>query len=210
VVPFLLTHPVAIVGLATFIFGFAAGALLNLYLIKKKSPLIAEHRGSLNYVSSVVGDGLVLPLVNMVIASSLIAHHTRIDGTTLGVAVGLGVAVTIYFHVVQAVRGLVNWTMPTPWRWNLLGAFHAAYMFAAATLLALFYVVVGAGTLAHEQGLLPSAAFVTAGVASFCVLLRLDYSAVSLRSLAPQSLPRRFPRRLRWGEETSLPPSRPE
>ena len=62
-VPLLLTHPVPIVGLATFFFGFGAGAALNLYFIKVKSPLIAEHRGSLNYVSSIVGDGLVLPLV---------------------------------------------------------------------------------------------------------------------------------------------------
>lgn len=194
----MLAHPVAIVGLATFVFGFAAGAALNLYMIRVKSPLIAEHRGSLSYVSSVVGDGLLLPLVNMVIASFLIAHRTRIDGTTLALAVGLGTVVTIYFHVVQAVRGLVNWTMPTPWRWNLLGAFHAAYMFAAASLLGLFYVVVGAGMLAHDGGVLPSAAFVTVGVVCFCSLLRLDYSAVSLRALAPQSLPRRFPR-VRWG-----------
>ena len=197
--PSVAAHPVLAVGIATFVFGFGAGAALNLYLISVKSPLIAEHRASLTYVSSVVGDGLLLPLVNMVIVSFLIAHQSHIDNHTLGVAVGLGIAVTIYFHVVQAVRGLVNWTMPTPWRWNLLGAFHAAYMLAAATLLALFYAVVGAGALAHEGGLLPSAAFVTSGVLCFCVLLRVDYAAVSLRALAPRRLPRGLPRRPRWG-----------
>jgi hypothetical protein len=197
VVPLVLAHPVIATGLATFVFGFGAGAALNLYLISVKSPLIAEHRGSLNYVSSIVGDGVLLPLMNMVIVSFLIAHRVRIDSTTLTIAVSLGVAVTVYFHVVQAVRGLVNWTMPRPWRWNALGAFHAAYMLAAASLLALFYSVVGAGALAHDGGIGPSATFVTAGVVCFCALLRLDYAAVSLRALAPSRIPRHFVRRAR-------------
>ncbi len=195
--PLLLAHPVLTTGVATFVFGFGAGAALNWYLIAVKSPLIAEHRGSLSYVSSIVGDGVLLPLVNMVIVSFLIAHRGRIDNTTLAVAVCLGIAITVYFHVVQAVRGLVNWTMPTPWRWNALGAFHAAYMLTVASLLALFYAVVAAGALAHDSGLALSAAFVTTGVVCFCVLLRLDYAAVSLRALGPQSLPRRLTRRAR-------------
>jgi hypothetical protein len=197
VLPLLLAHPVLTTGFATFFFGFGAGAALNLYLISVKSPLIAEHRGSLNYISSIVGDGVLLPLVNMVIVSFLIAHRVRIGGATLAVAISLGIAVTVYFHVVQAVRGLVNWTMPRPWRWNALGAFHATYMLIVASLLALFYAVVAAGALAHDGGLVPSAGFVTTGVVCFCVLLRLDYAAVSLRALAPRSLPRRSPRRAR-------------
>ena len=196
-VPLVLAHPVLTTGLATFFFGFGAGAALNLYLISVKSPLITGHRGSLNYISSIVGDGVLLPLVNMVIVAFLIAHSARIDGRTLAVAASLGIAVTIYFHVVQAVRGLVNWTMPRPWRWNAFGAFHAAYMLAVASLLALFYAVVAVGALAHDDGLAPSAATVTIGIVCFCVLLRLDYAAVSLRALAPHSLPRRFLRRTR-------------
>lgn len=195
--PLLLAHPVLATGFATFFFGFGAGAVFNWYLIRVDSPLIAEHRGSLNYVSSIVGDGVLLPLVNMVIVSFLMAHHASIDRMTLIVAVTLGIAITAYFHLVQAIRGLVNWTMPRPWRWNALGAFHAAYMLGAASLLGLFYAVVAASALARDRDVVPTAAVVTTGVVCFCVLLRLDYSAVSLRALAPSRLPRRFTRRSR-------------
>lgn len=183
--PIVLDHPILTTGFATFFFGFGAGAMLNAYLISVQSPLVTEHRGSLNYISSIIGDGLLLPAVNMVAVSFLIAQRVRIDATTLAVAVTLGVAITIYFHVVQAVRGLVNWTMPRPWRWNVLGVWHAAYMLTVCTLLALFYSVLVDGVLAREGGLAPSAAFVTAGVAAFTVLLRLDYATVSLRSFVP-------------------------
>lgn len=189
--PVLAAHPVLTTGFATFFFGFGAGALLNAYLISKQSPLVAEHRGSLDYVSSIVGDGLLLPAVNMVAVSFLIAHRVHIDATTLAVALALGLAITVYFHVVQAVRGLVNWTMPRPWRWNALGAWHAAYMFTVSTLLALFYSVLASGAFARDGGLATSAVLVTGGVLGFCGLLRLDYAAVSFRALVPSGLPRR-------------------
>ncbi len=88
-----LAQPVVTAGVATFVFGFGAGAALNLYLIVVRSPLTTEFRGSLNYVSSVVGDGIVLPIVNMVIVSFLLSHRESIDGTTVTLAVGLGIVI---------------------------------------------------------------------------------------------------------------------
>lgn len=182
-----IAHPIAYVGLATMFFGFGAGALLNLYLKRQASPLLDGLRGSLDYTSSIVGDGLVLPVVNMLVASFLLAEWASITRGELALAGALGVLVTLYFHITQAVRGLVNWCMPSPWRWNWLGAFHAIYMCTVASLLALFYVTVAVVT--YERGSLPrEAVFATLGILAFLWLLRLDYATVSLRSLLPRRL----------------------
>ena len=178
------TQIIAATGVATFFFGFGAGALLNLYLTRINSPLVAELRGSLSYISSIVGDGILLPVVNMVVVAFLLHEAALITSTVWAASVLLGLCVTAYFHLVQAVRGLVNWAMPEPWHWNALGAFHAVYMLTVATLVSMFYVVV---VLSATRGGSPwaPAAFVSTGIAAFFVLLRLDYAAVEWRALLP-------------------------
>ena len=56
-------------GFATFFFGFGAPAVLNLILFAIKSPLVLNLRSSLSFVSAIIGDGIILPVVNMLIAS---------------------------------------------------------------------------------------------------------------------------------------------
>lgn len=185
-------HPIIATGLATFFFGFGAGALLNLYLIAVHSPMVTELRGSLDYKSSIIGDGLLLPAVNMLIVSVLRAHSDLVTTGPLVVAAALGVGITAYFHVVQAVRGLVNWTMPEPWHWNVLGVWHAVYMFAVASLLSLFYVVSAVGVARGGGPTGFEVLAVTLGLLAFLALLRLDYTAVRWSALVPRAIARRF------------------
>jgi hypothetical protein len=175
---------VAGAGLATFFFGFGAAAVLNLYLIHVHSPLVLTLRSSLSYKSSIFGDGLLLPCLNMVVASFLIEHRLELRRRLLLCAVAVGAFVTAYFHVSQAVDGIVNWAMPTPWHWNLLGAWHAVYMMSVATLLALFYIV-GIRLIVRDRRALAPLMVVTVGVALFFALLRLDYHSVRLESMLP-------------------------
>ncbi|HEY5476908.1 MAG TPA: hypothetical protein VIK11_09345 [Tepidiformaceae bacterium] len=182
-------HAVVITGLATFFFGFGGGAILSLYLKAVSSPLVAELRSSLSFKSSIFGDGIILPLVNMVVVAFLFDKHALIGQPERDVALVFGLLVTMYFHITQAMRGLVNWSMPTPWHWNILGAWHAIYMFSVATLLSLFYVVLVVSERTH-RGFDPRAAFVTIGIVMFFALLRLDYVAVSWQSLVPDNLSR--------------------
>lgn len=175
------------VGAATFFFGFFAGALLNVYLIAVHSPLVTEFRASLNYKSAIFGDGIILPIVNMIVAYYLLQHKSFIKKRILNSAFLSGAIITVYFHVNQAVHGLVNWTMPQPWQWNILGVWHALYMFSVASLLSLFYLVI-LKQLSYTKRLPMHFFIVTAGVILFFILLHLDYVTVSLRDLLPGSL----------------------
>ena len=180
-------HIVLLVGLATMFFGFGAGALINWYLRLVKSPLVAELRGSLDYKSSIIGDGFVLPVVNMLVASFLLNERSMIGTRELWFAGICGVVITAYFHITQARRGLVNWCMPEPWHWNLLGAFHAVYMYTVSSLLGLFYALTAEYWWVHG-GPPREAVLATVGILGFLWLLRIDYQTVSLRSLLPRFL----------------------
>lgn len=185
-------HPLWTTALATFFFGFGAGAVLNLYLIAVKHPFIEQFRGSLDYKSSIFGDGILLPIVNVLVVAALMDHRELVTTVTLLVALGFGLAVTAYFHIVQAVRGIVNWAMPAPWRWNGLGVWHAIYMMSVATLLSLFYVATVAGWLAGDGIGWGEFALVTGGILAFFALLRLDYVTVEWSALVPQAVARMF------------------
>ena len=167
------------VGVATFVFGFAAGAILNIYLILSHSSMFENLRTSLDYKSSIFGDGLILPIINMFALWFILNHSDLIKKRMIQTALFLGFLITVYFHISQAVRGLVNWAMPEPWHWNALGAFHAVYMFLAFSFVSLFYITLAKYMKKHKR-LPKEAIIVTVGGIIFLILLRLDYITVVL------------------------------
>lgn len=172
------------VGFATFFFGFFAGGALHAYLMFVGSSFVEEFRGSLTYVSAIFGDGIILPLLNMLIAAFLLDRKQLVQRKIIYIALFLGFCITAYFHVAQAVGGIVNWAMPSPWQWNFLGLWHAAYMFSVASFLSLFYLIVL--NIVQKEKHVPKEFFiVTAGLIFFFLLLRFDYMTVSLSSLVP-------------------------
>ena len=173
------------VGIGTFFFGFGAGALLNLYLLAINHPLVHQFRAALSYKSAILGDGILLPLVNMAVAAFVIRNRSYIGRKMIQGSLFSGLLITIYFHVNQAMGGIVNWAMPEPWRWNILGIWHAMYMFSVATLLSLFYLLVVKVT--KEERVVPREVLaVTLGIIAFFVLLRLDYININIASLFPR------------------------
>ena len=86
-----------LVGLATFFFGFGAAALLNLYLLMVRSPLVLNFRSSLNFISSILGDGIILPIVNMFIASFIIKNLALVSKVNVVLGVVVGFFIKLYF-----------------------------------------------------------------------------------------------------------------
>ncbi len=173
------------VGLATFFFGFGAGVILNLYLLAIKSTLVLSLRSSLTFKSAIFGDGMLLPIVNMIVASFLLKNRDLVGKKSIRLAMVLGAGITLYFHINQAVFGLVNWAMPSPWHWNFIGLWHAVYMFSVASFLSLFYLVVIRFTT-KEKELPRQVLLVTFGLIIFFILLRLDYVSIDLIQFIPR------------------------
>lgn len=165
---------VPLVGFSIFFFGFGAGAVLNIYLRAINHPLVSQFRSALTYKSAILGDGIVLPIIGMVAASFLLRERDLITKKVVRGALVSAGAITAWFHITQALDKMVNWAMPTPWHWNLLGLWHAIYMFFMAALFSLFYLVIFRKLrTVREVG--KEALIVTFGLVFFFALLKLDY-----------------------------------
>lgn len=172
------------VGLGTLFFGFLAAAFLNLYLIWVGSPFINEFRAALTYKSAIFGDGILLPVVNMIITAFFFKKAKLITRKTVNLGLFLGFLVTAYFHIAQAVGNVINWAMPAPWQWNILGLWHAIYMFSVASFICLFYII-ALKVMQKEKYAPKELVIVTLGIVIFFALLRLDYIDINLKTVLP-------------------------
>lgn len=170
-----LSKVIIVVGFATFFFGFGAGAILNFYLLAIKSSLILDFRGSLTFVSSIIGDGIILPIVNMLAVSFILNNKLLANRLSIVGGLIIGLMITIWFHVVQGLQGLINWSMPSPWQWNFLGLWHAIYMFSVASLLSLYFIIT-IKYIRKNRKIPKESIFVILGIITFFILLKLDYS----------------------------------
>lgn len=161
------------VAVGTVLLAFGVNAVAHLLLLVRTHPLVRDHRGTLQFVSAWVGDGLLLPAMNVAAVDLLRQTGGPPRPRELAAAAVIGVGVTSTLHLYQAARGLVNWSMPRPWRWNLLGWYHFAFMTAQLSLLSLALLRLAqrpARRVALRDGLV-----LIGGLALFALLLRWDY-----------------------------------
>lgn len=132
-----------IVFLVTSLLGFAVQAVGNAYLNWRGDPLVAEYRSTLSYTSAVVGDGILIPLVNVFMTSQLAIWRRRPALSEVALSVLGGAFVTGAVHVYQAVNDLRNWTMTAPFEWTSMGWYHATFMWAEISFVLFFWGQVG-------------------------------------------------------------------
>jgi hypothetical protein len=129
----------ALVFAATCFFGFIVQAAGSMWLRWHADPIAAEYRTTLSYTSALVGDAVLIPLVNVAIVGQLATwrrrpHVAEIAGALLAAAI-----ITGFLHLYQAANDLLNWTMTQPYRWTGLGYEHAAFMLAEISLVLFFW-----------------------------------------------------------------------
>ncbi|MCS7001794.1 MAG: hypothetical protein NZ518_02995, partial [Dehalococcoidia bacterium] len=134
-----------------------------------------EHRGTLQFVSAWIGDGVLLPIMN-VAGDDLLRRTGGAPTTAEGIgAVIVGGLVTTVMHVIQGARGLVNWSMPRPWRWNLLGWYHVVFMWAQLALLASYAIRAIRRARSLTVGDWTRVGAIGVGLAVFAAILQFDY-----------------------------------
>src|ERR1700674_3108152 len=87
------------------------------------------------YYSGVVGDGLLIPAVNVAGFVVLRQLAPGIPWKRLPLYVLLGLATATTCFLVQAQLDLVNWSMPSPFHWSDVGQFHFLVMWSEFTYL---------------------------------------------------------------------------
>ena len=133
----------AIVFGLTVFFGFVVQAAGNVYLRWRADPIVLEYRATLSYTSAIIGDGILIPLVNVFMTSQLALWRRRPGLSEVALSVLGAALITGFVHFYQGFHGLLNWTMTAPFEWTPMGYFHAAFMWAEISLVLFFWGQVG-------------------------------------------------------------------
>jgi hypothetical protein len=83
-----------------------------------------------NYYSGVIGDGVLIPAVNVAGFMVLRRLAPSVPWRRLPLYILLGVATAMAAFLIQARLDLVNWSMPAAFRWSDVGQFHFLVMSA--------------------------------------------------------------------------------
>lgn len=141
-VAFVPQRPWVLLGMvffATLFFGFIVQAAGSAYLRWTADPIVLHYRTTLSYTSALVGDALVLPVLNVFITQQLFVWRRLASVGELFGAMLLAAVLTVAVHLYQAANALLNWTMLEPYSWTPLGYVHAGFMFAELTLVLFFW-----------------------------------------------------------------------
>ena len=138
-----------LVFMTTVFFGFLVQALGNLYLRWTSDPIVTHYRATLSYTSAVVGDGLLIPMVNVFMTSQLSLWRRSPRLSEIAFSILGGAVVTTFVHLYQGMNDLRNWTMTAPFQWTPLGYYHAAFMWTEVSFVLFFWGQVG--LVAHEN-----------------------------------------------------------
>jgi hypothetical protein len=87
------------------------------------------------YYSGVLGDGILIPAVNVAGFVVLRQLAPGIPWKRLPLYAVLGLVTTTTAFAVQANLDLVNWSMPMPFQWSDVGQFHFLVMWSELTYL---------------------------------------------------------------------------
>ncbi len=163
--------------LATFAAALGVSGGTNVWMLITGNPLIKQYRPTLTFRSAIFGDGIILPFINVLIIRSFVRWQPKLSGRTALLPILGGSAVSLLFHVAQGRGGLVNWTMPRPWRWNLLGYYHFIYMATQFSYMLLYFAQLAGrwrqGDLTDDQK--RDLTLILANLGLFGLLLYTDY-----------------------------------
>src|SRR6266852_3459457 len=84
----------ALVFMTTCVFGFLIQAAGSAYLWLRADPIASQYRTTLSYTSAIVGDGILIPLVNVFITSQLVLWRRSPRVPEIAGAMLLGALVT--------------------------------------------------------------------------------------------------------------------
>jgi hypothetical protein len=167
----------AATAVVTFLAALGVSGGANVLLMVAGNDLIKKHRPTLTFRSAWFGDGIILPIVNVLMIKALNRWGPRLGGSTLLAPVVGGSIVSLMFHIGQGRGGLVNWTMPQPWRWNLLGYYHFVFMSTQFGFMLLYLTQLAGrwrkGEVTPEQK--RDLAIIAASMLAFGALLYTDY-----------------------------------
>lgn len=168
----------ATTAVVTFLAALGVSGGTNLVMMATNDPIIKEHKPTLAFASAWIGDGILLPIINVLMMMAFRRWGTRIGRRNSAVALVAGFSLMGVFQVVQGMQGMTNYTMPVPWKWTWLGYYHMLYMGSQFSFMFFYFIALyhawqeGKVTTRQKQHL----AAIAGMILLFAVLLQFDYA----------------------------------
>ncbi len=168
----------ATTAVVTFLAALGVSGGTNLVMIATNDPIIKQHKPTLAFASAWIGDGILLPIINVLMMIAFRRWGTRIGRSNSAVALLGGFGLMGVFQVAQATQSMTNYTMPEPWKWTWLGYYHMLYMGSQFSFMGFYFIALyhawrqGRVTPTQKQHLLAIAGMILL----FAILLQTDYS----------------------------------
>jgi hypothetical protein len=153
-----------------------------LFLFGYQWAFFLSYRGHLHtvfaYWSGVLGDGILIPAVNVAAFMVLRQLAPGIPWNRLPIYLLLGLATATAAFLMQARLDIVNWSMPIAFHWSDIGQFHFFVMAAEVTYL---YLVLASAInnwsrLSQDPIAVKAFAVGWVGLALFAASLAADYA----------------------------------
>jgi hypothetical protein len=153
---------------ATSMAAFGVNAATHLLTLWTGNAIPRTYKATLHYRSAIVGDSVLIPLVNVLLDQQLRQWKRQLQASVLEqdciarlyptwmtsalrpTYLAAALTFTAALHAFQATAKLTNWTMPEPWKWTPLGYYHAAFMATQMSYLAYAFAV--AATEGRQRG----------------------------------------------------------
>jgi|SwirhisoilCB2_FD_contig_61_2361164_length_794_multi_4_in_0_out_0_1 hypothetical protein len=169
---------VATTAVVTFLAALGVSGGTNLVMILTKDPIIKDHKPTLAFASAWIGDGILLPIINVLMVLAMRSWGTRLGWRNAITSLMGGSAIMATFQFVQATQSMTNYTMPEPWHWTWLGYYHMLYMASQFSFMIFYFQALyqawRAGKVSARQK--RDLAAIAGMILLFAVLLQLDYS----------------------------------
>lgn len=161
-------------------FGIIVLSLVNnwlvqlIYYLRTKKDHLGQ-RTLLNYYTGVIGDGVIAPIINVLVYFVMAAVQFTPSASQLILAIIGAILIDISIHFLQGKLGLVNWSMRVPYKWNFAGKWHMISLPIQVTYLLLFSFVLWSNT--REVFLNPATTLAVNGV----VILSIIFVRLAMR-----------------------------
>ena len=129
-------------GVLTWVFSFGYQLFFYWYYAHYSPGVITHYSTVFSYYSGIIGDGLLIPLLNFLVFLFLKRLGTSANTNRASLAITLGLLLTIVAYTTQATLALTNWSMPEPFHWSAVGRFHFFFMWSESSFL--IYVLIEA------------------------------------------------------------------
>lgn len=116
-------------------FSFGVQFLVFLYYRYIDHSILKVHKSVIHYTSGIFGDGVFIPMINIFCYYTIVALNPTLNLFNTSLSLLGGVVITFIFHWGQQRLNLTNWTMPEKGLWNILGLYHALFMFCESSFL---------------------------------------------------------------------------